>query len=139
MGAHNATYDMSDEEKAYIRKVHSECHSFLFICAGFMPALQAGLLDGKHATGPREMLPMLRKDAPHVQWTEKRWEHDGKVWTSGALLNGQDMMRAWVEENMNVEEGSLPGIGLAFGGWPVRDREYKDDDVKLAAQEVNVI
>lgn len=130
---------MTEGELAYVRKVHTECHSFLFICAGFMPALQAGLLDGKRATGIREMLPQLRKDAPHVQWTEKRWEHDGKVWTSGTLLNGQDMVRAWVEENMNVGEGNLAGVALDLGGWPVRDREYRDVDKATTIQDINVM
>lgn len=46
--------------------------------------LEAGVLTGC-ATAPREMLPLLRQTAPHVDWQEKRWHQEGKVWTSGAV------------------------------------------------------
>jgi transcriptional regulator GlxA family with amidase domain len=88
MGAHEAGYTMTSGEVAFVRKCYEQCEALLFICGGFLAALQTGLLEGKEATGPRPMLPMLRQMSPNVKWVERRWAHDGKIWTSGALLNG---------------------------------------------------
>ena len=94
-----------------------------------MAPLQPGLLSGQTATAPRILLDMLRQQAPDVNWTEKRWQksEDGKLWTSGALLNGTDMMRAWAEENLVGDEQSLASVALKVGGWPGRNVDYKDE------------
>lgn len=88
MGAHDAGYTLTPGEVAFVRKCHEHCEALLFICGGFLVALQSGLLEGKTATAPRPMLKMLRQMNPEVQWVERRWARDGKIWTSGALLNG---------------------------------------------------
>ncbi len=44
------------------------------------------------------MVPMLQNMSQEVNWVTKRWARDGKIWTSGALLNGTDMTRAFAEE-----------------------------------------
>lgn len=94
-----------------------------------MAPLQAGLLSGQTATAPRMLLDMLRQQAPDVNWTEKRWQksEDGKLWTSGALLNGTDMMRAWAEENLVGDEQSIVSVALKVGSWPGRNVDYKDE------------
>lgn len=71
------------------------------------------------------MLGGLRKAAPGVKWVEKRWVRDGKMWSSGALLNGLDLMRAFLMEYWGGE-GSLVEFGLKLGAYPVRDVEYAD-------------
>lgn len=125
MGAHNAGYSLTDGEKAFLRKCNDESTALLFICGGFEAALQAGILQGKTATAPRPMIPMLQQMAPDVKWVTKRWANDGKIWTSGALLNGTDMTAAFVREYFGGE-GSLAEFGLRLGGYPVRDIDYKD-------------
>jgi transcriptional regulator GlxA family with amidase domain len=102
----------------------------MFICGGLFSGLQAGLLKGKTATGPRIMLDMLRKDHPEVQWVEKRWANDGKIWTSGALLNGTDMTRAFALQTWGGE-GSLAEFGMQLGAYPDRDVDYADVSHKL--------
>ncbi|KAH7040081.1 class I glutamine amidotransferase-like protein [Microdochium trichocladiopsis] len=133
MGAHEVgIYQLTEAELAFIRKTYEHCAAFLCICAGMMPALQAGLLQGKTVTAPREMLPELRKQAPDVDWVSKRWANDGKVWTSGALLNGLDMMVAFAQHtwgNKAADGKPLELIAhmIKMGGWPVRDVDYKDE------------
>lgn len=90
-----------------------------------MPRL-AGLLEGKTATGPRMMLDMLRQQSPGTTWVPKRWVRDGKLWTSGALLNGLDMVHNFVKETWGDEEDSLSGFALRCGAYPNRDVDYKD-------------
>lgn len=72
------------------------------------------------------IIPIVQKAAPDVNWEERRWCRDGKLWTSGALVNGLDMMREFIEEYWGGE-GSLARLMGQSGSAPVRDRDYKDD------------
>jgi transcriptional regulator GlxA family with amidase domain len=130
MGAHELKYNMTQGEIDFIKKTEEGCAAFMFICGGLFSGLQAGLLKGKTATGPRIMLDMLRKEHPEVQWVEKRWANDGKIWTSGALLNGTDMTRAFALQTWGGE-GSLAEFGMQLGGYPDRDVDYADVSHKL--------
>lgn len=58
----------------------------LTICSGVFVAAQAGVLDGKHATGTRGVADMLAKQYPQVKWEDKRYINDGKIWTSGMSM-----------------------------------------------------
>jgi transcriptional regulator GlxA family with amidase domain len=130
MGAHELKYTMTQGEIDFIKKTEQGCAAFMFICGGLFSGLQAGLLKGKTATGPRIMLDMLRREHPEVQWVEKRWANDGKIWTSGALLNGTDMTRAFALQTWGGE-GSLAEFGMQLGGYPDRDVDYADVSHKL--------
>lgn len=123
MSAHNFDYTPNATELAFVRKAHEQCSAMLLICGGFMAANAAGLLRGKTATAPRLLLESLRKDSPETNWIDRRWAHDGKIWTSGALLNGLDMMTAFVREVWGGEKSVLEPL-LDIGGWPVRSIEY---------------
>lgn len=134
MGAHNiANYNPTPTELEFIRKTHASCTAFIFICAGVCVAIQAQLLDNLTATGPREMLPLLRNMAPKTDWIEKRWVQDGKIWTSGALLSGLDLMREFVRLTWGSAEtigdkgdvsGNLADWSVEVGCWPRRGVEY---------------
>ncbi|KAM0720654.1 hypothetical protein Q7P37_004791 [Cladosporium fusiforme] len=131
MGAHHMGYTLTEGEVNFIRKTHEHCAAFLFVCGSFMAGLQAGLLQGKTATGPRPMIEHLRQSNPEVNWVTKRWARDGKIWTSGALLNGTDMVKAFAEETWGGEEEDLFGMILRLGGYPYRDINYADVPWKL--------
>ncbi|KAK6842927.1 hypothetical protein PG995_001943 [Apiospora arundinis] len=118
-------YKPSEAELAFIRKAHEECAAFLTICGGMMQPLQAGILKGLTCTAPQPMVPMLRQMAPETNWVEKRWVRDGKVWTSGVLLNGQDLMVAFVREYWGGE-GSLGEAVIQMGCWPLRSANYDE-------------
>ncbi|KAF2482397.1 class I glutamine amidotransferase-like protein [Neohortaea acidophila] len=123
MGAHNLGYNPSETELAYVRKVFDECAAFLTICGGFENLLRAGLLVGKTATAPRFMLPQLQKDAPNTKWVEQRWARDGKVWTTGALLCGPGMMRAFAQDTWH-NKPEMVNIMLDIGNAPGRETAY---------------
>lgn len=126
IGAHNLGYTPNEAEMAFVRKSYESCAAFLTVCGGVEVPLQAGLLQGKTATGPRPLLPMFRQQASNTNWVEKRWARDGKLWTSGALLNGTDMMYAFTHEHWGQKEGSLVRALASIGSWPNRDIDYKD-------------
>lgn len=125
MGAHNMEYTLTEAETGYIRKAHEGCAAFLVICGGIVNALQAGLLQGKTATAPRFMVSKLKQDAPGVQWVEQRWANDGKIWTTGALLCGLDMMRAFIQETWKTK-AQLVHIMLDIACCPYRSVKYDD-------------
>ncbi|KZL85960.1 dj-1 family protein [Colletotrichum incanum] len=125
MGAHDVLYKTSEAEIAFIRKVWDECSAFLTICGGIVPLMEAGVLAGKTATGPRPIIGAMKKKVPVVNWVEKRWARDGKLWTSSTLLNGTDMMRAFAEATWGGKTGMIEAF-LDTGGYPVRDVDFKD-------------
>ena len=129
VGASHVGYQPTEAELAYARKAYDECSAFLSICAGVDVPARIGALDGKTATCPAIMIDMFRQAYPTTDWVTKRWARDGKAWTSGTLLNGTDMMVAFVSEMWGREKGeaSLVECNVRLGGWPVRDVDFKDD------------
>ncbi|KAI1075218.1 class I glutamine amidotransferase-like protein [Whalleya microplaca] len=125
MGAEAPGYVANEAELAFVRKSWEDCSAFLTICGGMTTPLKAGILEGKTATAPRFWLPVLRQQAPGTDWVEKRWARDGKLWSSGALLNGLDLMKAFVTEFWGGE-GTLAEFLARMCAWPIRDVDYKD-------------
>ncbi|KAJ5459309.1 hypothetical protein N7530_011253 [Penicillium desertorum] len=125
VGAMSFNYQATEAEIAFLRKTHDDCTALLLVCAGFQPALVAGLLEGKTATAPRPFLATMKQSAPGVNWIQKRYVRDGKIWTTGSLLNGFDMVAAFGRENWGGE-GTFIGVLTQEGGWPDRDVDYKD-------------
>ena len=113
----------NEKELAFVRKAYDECCAMLLVCAGFVTAQAAGILKSKTCTAPRMLLEMLRKNSPETEWVDRRVAHDGKIWTSGALLNGLDLMVAFVRDVWGGD-GSLVDSLIDVGGWPVRSVEY---------------
>lgn len=108
----------------FIRKSHAQSSAFLTICGGFLPAQLAGVLVGKTCTAPRFAVPELQKQDPRTTWVDRRWASDGKVWTSGTLLNGIDLIR----EFMKTYWPELAAVAIPLGGFPVRSEEYVGTD-----------
>lgn len=125
MGAHDFKYTPNETELAYIRKTYESCSAFIAICGGIQAPMQAGLLKGLSATAPRPLLPIAKQLSPDTEWHEKRWHNDGKMWTSGTLLNGNDLMAAFAQKYWGGEE-SLAHWNVHMGHWPQRDVDYKD-------------
>ena len=125
MGAHHIAYQPNEVELAYVRKAYEQSTAFITICGGIQAALMSGILAGKTATCPRFMIPQAKQMSPTTNWEEKRYSHDGKLWTSGALLNGMDLMRAFALEYWG-DKGSLTQTLIDMGHWPIRDINYAD-------------
>lgn len=124
MGSHGR-YHLSEGEGAFIRKAFDECSAFLSVCAGVFAMLEAGVLEGKTVSAPRMALDGLRKNAPNVNWVDKRWVRDGKIWSSNTLINGFDLMRGFSEEIWGGRSGMIETL-LDSSHYPVRDVDFKD-------------
>jgi transcriptional regulator GlxA family with amidase domain len=60
----------------------------LSVCTGCILLGQSGSLRGMNATGPKAIVPMLRKKFPDTKWVDdKRWVKDGNIWSSGKSYN----------------------------------------------------
>ena len=128
VGANTVDHEPTEGELDFIRQSYEHCAAFLTICGGFLAPMKAGIFQGKTVTAPRFILESLRKENPGAKWVERRWQRDGKLWTSGALLNGLDCMRAFARDTWGPTRGEMIEATLEIGGWPVRDDEYKDVD-----------
>lgn len=89
----------------------------MIVCVAAFVAAQAGILDGKTATGPRGLLPQLKEKFKNVNWIAKRWAVDDNIWTSGmstlylftmtylrsykpgTITNGNDMVAAFLKKH----------------------------------------
>ncbi|KAI3573591.1 class I glutamine amidotransferase-like protein [Fusarium oxysporum f. sp. albedinis] len=125
MGANEVGYQPTEADLAYIRKSYEQCSAFITICGGFQIPMQAGLFEGKTVTGPRPLLGELRQMSPGVKWVEKRWARDGKLWTSGSLTNGLDLMHAFTHHYWGGENTLVDRLAK-IGAWPSRDVDYED-------------
>lgn len=131
MGAHwsgnGPAGEPNEAELNFVRKVYDQCSAYISICGGMMIPLAAGVLEGKTCTAPRILFESIKSQHPEVNWVERRFvkDADGKTWTSGTLLNGLDLMRAFVEETWGGP-GTLAEALLTDGAWPKRDVDYKD-------------
>ncbi|KAI8627406.1 class I glutamine amidotransferase-like protein [Xylariaceae sp. FL1651] len=131
IGAHNFGYNPTAAELAFVRKSWDDCSAFLTVCGGVDVPRLAGVLDGKTATGPRVMLDAFRQQSPATNWVEKRWVRDGKLWTSGALLNGADLLHNFTKHYWGGGDGSYIDYTAKMGAWPDRDVDYKDVPWKI--------
>lgn len=118
-------YVPNEAEIAFLRKSFHHCSATLAVCGGYRPLLLAGLLDNRTATAPISLLGQLRQTSPEVTWVKKRWHQDGKLWTTGQLINGLDAMRAFVESTWGSRQEMVDTI-LKNGAWPARDVDYLD-------------
>lgn len=82
--------DVPDEKMcAFVWRHFQAGVDLMTACTGVFVAGHAGVLDGKRATGPRELIGMmLKKKFGNVLWEEKRWTQDGNLWTSGKSWRG---------------------------------------------------
>ncbi|KAI4278260.1 MAG: hypothetical protein LQ337_001141 [Flavoplaca oasis] len=123
IGGPPPTYRPSEAVQHFIRTQYQHVRHLLTICTGYTPALYSGVLDGKTATAPRGLLPMLKEEKPDVKWVEKRWVRDGKVWSSGAVANGMDMMACFMKEEFK-EQGALTEMAMGMADFVRRGEAY---------------
>lgn len=97
------------------------------ICGGVLPAQLAGILVNHTCTAPRFMVPIMQQQDPRTKWVEKRAYRDGKIWTSGTLLNGLDLMREFAKTYWP----ELAEVAVPLGGWPERSLDYESEDMGI--------
>ncbi|KAL8768352.1 MAG: hypothetical protein Q9209_005386 [Squamulea sp. 1 TL-2023] len=123
IGGPPPTYRPSPAIQSFIKTQYAHVRALLTVCTGHIPALYSGVLNNKTATAPQGLLPMLKEEMPEVKWVEKRWVRDGKVWSSGAVANGLELMGAFMREEFK-EIGELVEAMLGMADFGVRGEDY---------------
>ena len=80
-----------EEEPLAFLRAHAEWKGengertdILCVCTGCFLLAQSGIMQGKSASGPRALVPRLRKEFPDTKWVDdRRWAVDGSIWSSG--------------------------------------------------------
>ena len=78
-------YEPSEAINGFVRGHFESGMDVLTVCTGVYVAGPAGILKGRRATGPRALVPELKKKFPEAVWVDKRWVSDGNLWNSGML------------------------------------------------------
>ena len=78
-------YKPTDAINGFIRGHFESGTDVLTICTGMYVAGSSGILKGKKATGPRALVPELKKKFPEAVWEDKRWVSDENLWNAGML------------------------------------------------------
>ncbi len=95
-GGRGGRIAMEDEEVLdYLRDKSRTCEAVLSVCTGSYLMQKAGLFKGRRATTHWEHLHHLRDD-PTIEVSEQRYVNDGKIWSSGGVSAGMDMMLAFI-------------------------------------------
>jgi transcriptional regulator GlxA family with amidase domain len=131
----------SGEVRKFVRE-HNEVKTTMFIiCTGAFVAAYSGIYEKKHVSGPRALIPDLKKKFPGVVWDDSlRVVRDGHLWTSGmfsslaswianysrllsgGITNGNDLVAAYIRETY---PGPVAEIVCAMAD--VGDRSLKYD------------
>ncbi|KAL8642991.1 MAG: hypothetical protein Q9228_000390 [Teloschistes exilis] len=125
IGGPPPSYRPSASVQEFLKEQYAHVRAFMIVCTGCNPAIYSGILDHKTATAPLALLPMLKEEAPQVKWVEKRWVRDGKVWSSGAVANGMEMMAGFMREEFGHKK-EIVEIVLGMSDVGVRGVDYSE-------------
>lgn len=114
-------YRPNDALNGFIKGHFENGTDVLIVCTGAYPAGYSGILNGRRATGPRPLVPELKRKFPEAIWEDKRWVSDGNLWASAGVTNGQDMVAAYIREKW---PGPTAEAILAMADVGDRQQEY---------------
>jgi transcriptional regulator GlxA family with amidase domain len=102
------------------------------ICTGVNILASSGALAGHNATAPYILYPLLEKKHPQVKWSWTRWVRaaNGKLWTSGSIANGQDMVAAFMRDYF-WDRSELVEFVLTSAAVGDRGKEYTQAERRM--------
>jgi transcriptional regulator GlxA family with amidase domain len=87
---------------SYLQAQSERCQFVLSVCTGSFLMQKAGLFRGRRATTHWAYLHHLKAD-PDIEVVEERFVCDGKIWSSGGVSAGMDMMLAFIAHVFGTE------------------------------------
>ncbi len=94
----------------WLRERSDEASYVTSVCSGSAILGKAGLLDGKEATGTKQLFAFVAAQGPKTEWQEEaRWVEDGKFITSSGVSAGIDMSLALISKLFGEETA----VGIA--------------------------
>ncbi|KAB8303354.1 hypothetical protein EYC80_004786 [Monilinia laxa] len=81
------------------RESNGEKTDILSVCTEIFLVAQSGILKELNASGPRALVPSLKKEFPDTKWVDdRRWVVDGNIWSCGGITNGLEMVAAYMRQ-----------------------------------------
>ena len=108
-------YKSTEAINRFVRGHFESGTDVLTVCTGVYVAGAAGILKGKRATGPRELVPELKQKFPEALWEDKRWVSDGNLWNSG-MLPGFFCSASWFFCYFWIRHLNASGADFTEGG-----------------------
>jgi putative intracellular protease/amidase len=107
------------------------------ICDGVEVLANAGLLDGREATGHFYSLERREKNFPQVNWVrDTRYVHDGNILTTAGVTASIPAAVYLVETMLGKE--SAGAVGLRFGIDRSNAQRHNSDEFSIGAKEMFV-
>jgi transcriptional regulator GlxA family with amidase domain len=72
--------------------------AMMSIVSGILHLAQTGILHGRRAAAPRNLLSALKQRHPETSWRSTPWERHEKFWSSNSAVSALDMMRTFMRE-----------------------------------------
>jgi len=130
----NPMHPQTPKERAFVRKVTDSPNSIatMTICTGVNILASSGALVGHNATAPYILYPLLEKKHPQVNWNWTRWVRtaNGKLWTSGSIGNGLDMVAAFMRDYF-WDRPELVELVLTSSAVGDRGKEYTEVEKRV--------
>jgi len=97
----------------FIAEQAKSCKAVISVCTGSFLLHRAGLLSGKKATTHWNSLDRLRA-LGDVTVVEKRFTHDGSIWTSAGVSAGIDVVLAFIENYAGEQAAGITQFAAEY-------------------------
>jgi len=130
----NPMHPQTPKERAFVRNITDSPNTIatMTICTGVNILASSGALAGHNATAPYILYPLLEKKHPQVNWSWTRWVStaNGKLWTSGSIGNGLDMVAAFMRDYF-WDRPELVELVLTSSAVGDRGKEYSEVEKRV--------
>ncbi|KAJ5594286.1 uncharacterized protein N7459_000494 [Penicillium hispanicum] len=132
-GASPNSMPPAEEYLEFVRQHAAAGAAILAICTGTLIAAHAGLVKNKTVTAPRFLIPQMKKQFPEAKlWDDSvRLTHDGNLWMCGGIINGHDLVAAYLRANYAasvantvIAAAELAPRAVEYQTGPTRDVAY---------------
>lgn len=118
----------------FIKQCYSQCKLIISICTGVFLLHQAGILTNHKVTTYWLALPELKNDSA-IAISEERVVKSGKVWTSGGVSSGIDLIFELINE---IDGKTIAGqVQLLFEYFPSNKIYCTHDDINKLPAYIN--
>ncbi|KAL2784266.1 ThiJ/PfpI family protein [Aspergillus keveii] len=89
-----------DEEGLELVRRHARSGTtILSVCSGCYVLGWSGVCEGRMVTGPRILIPALRRKFPGARWDDgQRMVRDGNIWSCGSITNGYYLVAEYMRQ-----------------------------------------
>ncbi|MFO0101175.1 MAG: DJ-1/PfpI family protein [Betaproteobacteria bacterium] len=97
----------------FLQRVGPGCKALLSVCTGAFLLQRTGLAEGAALTTHWGSLQRLR-DSGHPRVVERRWVHDGRIWSSAGVSAGMDMALAFIAQTAGEDVAFRVQFGTEY-------------------------